>query len=151
MLQIAGEIVNGPPKREAGTTNKRVRTILRGGKRTTVTEETTIKYEKEWLGLELGRAYAAWGRFEHAKTVFERSLGGDPATNAAIERELMLLAAASNEPAAVAAHAEAAKAALDKAMTDSGAGDVHELGSALTKDLERFAAEYAAFAGVTGL
>jgi hypothetical protein len=151
MLQIAGEIVNGPPKREAGTTNKRIRTVVRGGKRTTVTEETTIKYEKEWLGLELGRAYAMWGRFDDATTVLERSRGGDPATDAAIERELMLLAAAANAPGRVAAHAETAKAAYDRAMTSSGAGDVRELNAALLKDVARLAAEYAAFAGATGI
>jgi hypothetical protein len=135
MLQIADEIVSGPHKREAGTSTKRIRTIVRDGKRTTVTEETTIRYEKEWLGLELGRAYAMWWRFDDAKTVFERSRGGDPATAPTIERERMLLAASANDPGAVAAHAEAAKVALDKAMTASRAGDVRELGAALTKDL----------------
>lgn len=151
MLQVAAEIANGPPRREAGTTNKRIRTVVRDGKRITVTEETSIRYEQEYLGLELGRAYATWGRFEEAKAVLERSRGGSPSTDAAIERELMLLAASANQPAAVAAHAGAAKAAVQQAKSDVGAGELEQLEAALARDVERLAAEYAAFAGVTGL
>ncbi|HUH04406.1 MAG TPA: hypothetical protein VML75_20565 [Kofleriaceae bacterium] len=151
MLQIASEIVNGPPRREAGTTNKRLRTVVRNGKRTTISEETTISYRKEWLGLELGRAYARFGRFEAAREVLERSRGSDPATNASIEHELMMLAAAANQPAAVATHAEAARDAFAKAMVDSSAGDVREQNDALMADVQRLANEYRGFGQVTGL
>lgn len=151
MLQIAGEIVNGPPRREAGTTNKRIRTVVRNGKRTTVSEETTIKYRKEWLGLELGRAYARFGRMESARAVLEASRGGDPATDASLEYELMMLAAAANQPAAVATHAAAAKAAFAKAMVDSSAGDVREQNDAFTADLQKLANGYRELAQVTGL
>jgi hypothetical protein len=151
MMQVASEIVNGPPRREAGTTNKRMRTVVRSGKRITVSEETTIKYRKEWLGLELGRAYVRFGRLEAARQVLEGSRGGDPATDASIEHELMMLAVAANQPAAVATHADAAKAAFAKAMVDSSAADVREQNATFIADLARLASEYRGLAQVTGL
>ncbi len=151
MRQIVAEVVNGPPKREAGTTNKRIRTVVRNGRTTRVTEESSIEYSKEWLTLELGQAYAKWGNATDATELLQHAVGGDPYTNAVVSYELMKLALAENHPAAVVAHARATQRAITKAIAESSASGVGELEAALEATSARLAAQFATFAQFSGI
>jgi tetratricopeptide (TPR) repeat protein len=146
MKDVIAATTNGPPRRNEGTASRRIRTVFRNGRRTTVVENSTVQYSRPSLYVELGQAYERWGKLAEASAVLKEAIADDPMAAIAANRELMQIAVAENHPAEAAELARSTAAALARA---DGTIDVFDMKVKLGQAVKRLAVQYRAFADVT--
>ncbi len=151
MLQVLDDLIEGPPRREQGTVKVRTKTVVKGGKRTDVTEESVISYSRSWETVSLGKAYLRAGRTEDAATIITRGLGDKPFTSGRAELVLANIADLTARPLDATAHLEAAAAHLAGADVSNSAGDTTDMKQELASSTLALARGYRAFFTVTGV
>lgn len=151
MLQVLDDLIKGPPRREQGTLKVRTKTVVKGGKRTDVTEESVISYSRSWEIVSLGEAYLRAGRTGDAETIISKALGDKPFTSGRAELVLANIADLTGRPLDAAAHLEAAATHVAGADVSNSAGDTASMKQELASRTLALARGYRAFFAVTGV